>query len=310
MHHSLVSSSGVVDGSTSDQSEYPTLIILLAGDPVPSVASKYGSYHDIFCQLFHNAFKSQSSTSTPSSGLRVTSFDAVAEEYPTESDLNSAKGLLVTGSASSAYEQVPWIMCLTYFCAQLPESHPHLKLFGICFGHQIFASALGSVVEKNPLGWEIGVRGVMLTDVGKRLMDINHNGTIVRISCLSFLPIDWSDLHPMISRQNLHQLHQDHVISVPPSCFSIGSTLSCPIHGLVRYTPDVEHNASDELANISLLTVQGHPEFNPDVTLRVIDERERMGVFDEELAEESREYAQMHDDGIRFGGLILRIMGI
>lgn len=289
MHHSLVTSSGVDPSTTnpSAESEYPTLIILLAGDPVPSVADKYGSYHDIFCQLFHNAFKSQSPTSGPSSGLRVKSFDAVAEEYPAESDLNSAKGLLVTGSASSAYEQVPWIMCLTYFCAQLPESHPHLKLFGICFGHQIFAQALGSVVEKNPLGWEIGVRGVMLTEVGKRLMDINHSGTI-----------------------HLHQLHQDHVTSVPPSCFSIGYTLSCPIHGLVRYTPNVEHNSSDELANISLLTVQGHPEFNPDVTLRVIDARERLGVFDQELAEESRQYAQMHDDGVRFGGLILRIMGI
>lgn len=100
MHQSLVSSSEVVNSSTSPsaQSEYPTLIILLAGAPVPSVAEKYGSYHDIFCQLFHNAFKSHSTTSNPSSGLRVISFDAVAEEYPTESDLNSAKGLLVTGS--------------------------------------------------------------------------------------------------------------------------------------------------------------------------------------------------------------------
>lgn len=32
---------------------------------------------------------------------------------------------------------------------------------------------------KNPRGWEIGVRDIALTDVGKKVMDLHPTGTIV-----------------------------------------------------------------------------------------------------------------------------------
>lgn len=95
--------------------------------------------------------------------------------------------------------------------------------------------------------------------------------------------------------------------SVPSTCYSIGSTDDCEIHGLVRYASNC---VSGDVRDISLLTVQGHPEFNPDVTVKIIDDREGSGVFDKALAEQSRAYAQMHDDGIWFGGLALKIMGL
>ena len=57
--------------------------------------------------------------------------------------------------AASAYEDVPWINCLTEFTANLIENHPRIKLVGICFGHQIVARSQNVRVVKNPLGWEV-----------------------------------------------------------------------------------------------------------------------------------------------------------
>lgn len=71
---------------------------------------------------------------------------------------------------SSAYENKPWINQLVSFIASLPKSHPKLRIIGICYGHQIVARAFGSSVEKNAKGWELGVRTVKLTELGKRLL--------------------------------------------------------------------------------------------------------------------------------------------
>ncbi|KAG0140324.1 hypothetical protein CROQUDRAFT_665338 [Cronartium quercuum f. sp. fusiforme G11] len=289
MQESFVNLSGVTDHppSTASFSHLPTLIILLAGSPVSTVLAEYGTYHQIFCQLFHNALSSRSLPPSQVNGVRVISFDVVSEEYPSENQLNSAIGLLITGSASSVYDELPWISRLIEFCEKLPELYSRLKLFGICFGHQIFARALGSTVSKSPRGWEIGVRTISLTEIGKKMMDIHDRGSIC-----------------------LHQLHQDHVLSVPNNCFSIGSTSNCDIHGLIRFGSHLGPSEFNRPTDISLLTVQGHPEFNPDVLLKLIDAREEGGVFSKALAEESRKYARMHDDGVWFGTLILQIMGI
>ena len=83
-------------------------------------------------------------------------------------------------AAASAYEKLPWINRLVDFTAGLATSHPALKLIGICYGHQIIARAYGATVEKNAKGWELGVRTVQLTDVGKRLL--LGGDTVVRVS--------------------------------------------------------------------------------------------------------------------------------
>lgn len=101
MFQSLVTHAGIEDYpiDRSCAPAPPTLIILLAGTPVPSVLQKYGSYHQIFCQLFHNSVSIQDPTSKNS--LRVLSFDIVDQEYPSDEHLESAIGLLVTGSGLS-----------------------------------------------------------------------------------------------------------------------------------------------------------------------------------------------------------------
>lgn len=74
--------------------------------------------------------------------------------------------------AANAYDDIPWITDLLGFSKQLIRRHHHLKLFGICFGHQIFARALGAHVLRNPLGWELGIYEVQLSPLGQTLFDL------------------------------------------------------------------------------------------------------------------------------------------
>ena len=73
-------------------------------------------------------------------------------------------------SVNSAYDAAPWITPLVAFLVYLTSSYPDTKIFGICFGHQILAHALGGECVKNDRGWEIGVMDVTLTDIGKEIM--------------------------------------------------------------------------------------------------------------------------------------------
>lgn len=46
-------------------------------------------------------------------------------------------------------------------------SKQHIKLVGICFGHQIISLAMGGRCVAGQNGWEIGVYGLDLTKEGR-----------------------------------------------------------------------------------------------------------------------------------------------
>jgi len=80
-------------------------------------------------------------------------------------------GVLVTGSGSMVTERLDWS---ERSAAWLREAaHAGLPMFGICYGHQLIAHALGGEVGWNPVGREIGtVRIERLADTaGDPLFD-------------------------------------------------------------------------------------------------------------------------------------------
>jgi GMP synthase (glutamine-hydrolysing) len=117
------------------------LLILVAGNTVPAIAARRGEF---------------------AQWIRETAGDAwtggwVEHDLRTGASLPGVRdvhGVIVTGSASSVTERAPWMLrAEEYLRALVAEGVP---VFGICFGHQMLAEALGGHVTKNPKGREIG----------------------------------------------------------------------------------------------------------------------------------------------------------
>ncbi|GAA6017479.1 hypothetical protein JCM11491_006838 [Sporobolomyces phaffii] len=265
------------------------LVILLNDCPLPPVREQFGTYHDIFVSLFEHSLAAStpahsSAGSKPGSTrhtLTIESYDVVQGVYPSDETIRKASGVLLTGSAGSAYESDEWIVKLVDYVKDLPRRNETLKLIGICFGHQILARAHGSETEKNEKGWEVGTRTLELTHTAKQLF------TRTQLS--------------------VHQMHQDHVPVLPDGFESLGSTKDCPIHGMVKF---VDRDGPKTLENVAILTLQGHPEFNAKIVNAVIDVREKKGVFSKEFADASREDATQHDDGTLIGWKLLQVLGL
>jgi GMP synthase (glutamine-hydrolysing) len=72
-----------------------------------------------------------------------------------------ADAFIMTGSSSSVTERAPWMLRAEELLRRIVLAR--VPLFGICFGHQMIAQALGGEVTKNPLGREIGTVRVTRT---------------------------------------------------------------------------------------------------------------------------------------------------
>ena len=69
-------------------------------------------------------------------------------------------GVLITGSAAMVTERHDWSERSAEWLRE--AAHAGLPLFGICYGHQLLAHALGGEVGVNPTGREMGTIDLQL----------------------------------------------------------------------------------------------------------------------------------------------------
>ena len=108
-----------------------------------------------------------------------------------------------------------------------------IPLVGICFGHQAIAEALGGKVEKSDKGWGIGVSEIFFEGNKAWLTDID------KLKLIFF--------------------HQDQVVKLPPNAELIAGNKFCNI-------------ASFSIKE-TIFTLQGHPEFSIDFSLKLLEAR-------------------------------------
>ncbi|PLN76095.1 class I glutamine amidotransferase-like protein [Aspergillus taichungensis] len=181
--------------------------------------------------------------------------------------------LLITGSASSAYQTTtnPWITPLKTFIRRIYTHHPHIKLIGGCFGHQLIAAALlpdSTRVEQCPFGREVGVHAVRLAPRFERAFGPVLGGK--RALRMQMMHGDW-----VVSSS------YSHPANLPSPWLNIGWTEQCPIQGL--YLPG------------RVLTLQGHFEIDSGGMSIVASE------FGPALGW-SAEVARMHQERIAWEG--------
>lgn len=121
-----------------------TILIVQTGDPVASVGALRGP----FAQMIRDAIGS-----VWDGDYRVA--DARIEELPATSGIAA---IVITGSASNVPEREPWMLRAEAWLRDVVKAGA--PTFGICFGHQILAQALGGEVIRNPRGREMGTQTI------------------------------------------------------------------------------------------------------------------------------------------------------
>ncbi|WP_355661806.1 glutamine amidotransferase [Halomonas salifodinae] len=126
------------------------LLIVKTGDAFPEVVAAHGDFEALFRQALARE------------GFEASVFDARHEALP---DLDEVDGLYLTGSHSMVSEAEPWSEALKPWLREARARD--LAMLGVCYGHQLMASAFGGTVDYHPAGRESGTRAVTLTPAGR-----------------------------------------------------------------------------------------------------------------------------------------------
>lgn len=154
-----------------------------------------------------------------------TNFDAVLASNPA--------GIIISGSLQSVSDRAPWMLQLETFIQKCHAQQ--LPVLGLCFGHQIIASAMGGTVEALKT-WEFGVHPVY------------QNPDAEKHPWLQGLPNTFNTL----------QVHQDHVSQLPIGATSLAFSEKTP-HQVFQMG--------------SLMGVQFHPEYTVEMLHTIIEHR-------------------------------------
>lgn len=138
--------------------------ILQAGHSTDDLRANHGDFDAMFRRLLEGHC------------FEFTSYDVVGGEFPTAP--TDQEGWLITGSRFGTYEGHDWIPPLEelirgIFAADRP-------VVGICFGHQIIATALGGRNEKFSGGWSVGHQTYQLADGSTRAVMAWHQDQVTQ----------------------------------------------------------------------------------------------------------------------------------
>ncbi|KAF8919530.1 class I glutamine amidotransferase-like protein, partial [Mucidula mucida] len=243
--------------------------ILLCDSTHPTVNATSGDYTAIFTRLL-------AASSLSPADFKLEPYDVVhARSYPDNpSDYDA---ILLTGSAASAYENVPWIVQLVEFMrGVLADPASKTKVVGICFGHQIIARALSgdSACTVNPAGWEVGPTPVHLTEVGERVFGIQGRDMVIQ------------------------QMHRDYVVSLPEGYELLAENDVCTVQGFVKQVD----------GKVKVITVQGHPEFTEDIVDKLVTVRGESGILSQDMVKDVARRRKDPTDGAKIADAIWKII--
>ena len=196
------------------------LLLIQTGEAPESILARFGGFDD----WFREAMRIEPE--------RMRTVQVAAGEPLPEPD--AIAGAVITGSASMVTDRADWSERTAGWIRDAIGAET--PLFGVCYGHQLMAYALGGSVGWLPAGREIGTR------------TITRHGRD---------PDNW--LAGLPDTFSAHTTHRQSVLEPPPGVEVIASSELDP-HQLLRYAPHA-------------LSTQFHPEFSAAVMRAYVDAR-------------------------------------
>jgi GMP synthase (glutamine-hydrolysing) len=132
------------------------LVVVVTGDPPGQVRQEHGSYADMIRRAVGGSWPGEYFDVDPRalSPRRLAAL-AGSDDEPPEA---RPAAVVITGSAASVTTDEPWMARTAAWLRDVVDRG--IPTFGICFGHQLLARALGGAVRPNPSGHEIGTRSI------------------------------------------------------------------------------------------------------------------------------------------------------
>ena len=194
--------------------------ILQCDDVLERFQPRFGNYPAMFQALL----------SSVDAGLEFEVYRAHQGQLPT--DTVECHAYITTGSRHGVNDDQSWIAQLLEFMREVDRAQQ--KFVGICFGHQLFAKALGGRVENSDRGWGVGV---------------SFNDMIEQQPWMT----------PFQEHMDLIVSHQDQVTRLPGNTRVLARSNFCPYYMLQKGS--------------HILTIQGHPEFSAEYSRTLTDSR-------------------------------------
>jgi len=194
--------------------------ILLVGRASEDLVDEYGTYAEMLIALIN----------TEEQVFEFKTFNILDDEFP--KDHLECDGWIVTGSPHGVYEDHSWIPTVSQLINNIYEAN--LPIFGVCFGHQLIAQALGGHVEKSEKGWGLGLHTYQVNNKPDYMSNLSEEVT-------------------------LNICHQDQVLRPPQGATVYAKSEFCENAGF--YIKD------------KVLTMQAHPEFLVDFTKALLTAR-------------------------------------
>ncbi|WIG56856.1 MAG: Glutamine amidotransferase, class I [Rhodanobacteraceae bacterium] len=194
------------------------LLLIQTGEAPDALIPRFGGFADWF----------RAAMRIDATQMRVVRVDE-DEALPDPRDVPVA---VITGSAAMVTERADWSERTAGWIRDAMAAET--PLFGVCYGHQLMAHALGGTVGWLPAGREIGTE------------------TITRLA-------EAPGLHAMPPSFPAHTTHRQSVLAPPPDAEILARSARDP-HQLLRYAPNA-------------LSTQFHPEFTPEVMRAYIEAR-------------------------------------
>jgi GMP synthase-like glutamine amidotransferase len=169
-------------------------------------------------------------------------FDVVNGKLP--ESIDACDAYVCTGSRYSVYDDRPWIHALKDYVRRLHDAEK--PFVGICFGHQVLASALGGDVSPASQGWGVGIIRMKVAAVEA-----------------------W--MQPQQDDCRIQYMHGDQVQQLPPDSVVLAAAPHCPV-AMFR-------------VGKTMLGIEGHPEFPAAYVEALLHARkERIGAARTEAA--------------------------